>query len=94
MADVTNIEPLHRDEEAFLRALGRVMSLLPRTVDADMLEDHPISSTEYMVTDSGWTQPTRAWPINPASARRHVLSRLDGRDIAAAAKVLERIAPS
>ncbi|MFE9808612.1 MarR family winged helix-turn-helix transcriptional regulator [Streptomyces sp. NPDC005548] len=151
MSDVTNIEPLHRDEEAFLRALGRVMALLPRTVDADMVEDHPISGTEYMVlvhlseaphhkmrmselagmcglslsgmtrvvgrltaqslvlrekcpddgrawlavlTDSGWAQLRQAWPTNLASARRHVFSLLEGCDIAAAAKVLERIAPS
>jgi DNA-binding MarR family transcriptional regulator len=49
MADVKNIKPLGRDEEAFLRALGRVMTLLPRLVDADMLDEHPISGTEYMV---------------------------------------------
>jgi DNA-binding MarR family transcriptional regulator len=49
MADVNNIKPLGRDEEAFLRALGRVMTLLPRLVDADMLDEHPISGTDYMV---------------------------------------------
>src|SRR5689334_19330581 len=49
MADAKTIKPLNHDEEAFLRALGRVMSFLPRTVDADMLEEQPISSTEYMV---------------------------------------------
>ncbi|MET7943154.1 MarR family transcriptional regulator [Streptomyces sp. NPDC005302] len=49
MPDVMHIEPLDRDEEAFLRALGRVMALLPRVVDADMLDEHPISSTEYLV---------------------------------------------
>nr|WP_053212367.1 hypothetical protein [Streptomyces antibioticus] len=49
MADVTTIKPLNRDEEAFLRALGRVITLLPRVVDGDMLEEHPISGTEYMV---------------------------------------------
>ncbi|WP_097228084.1 MarR family winged helix-turn-helix transcriptional regulator [Streptomyces sp. OV198] len=49
MADVEDIKPLDRDEEAFLRALGRVMTSLPRLVDADMLDEHPISGTEYMV---------------------------------------------
>ncbi|MGW1723402.1 MarR family winged helix-turn-helix transcriptional regulator [Streptomyces sp. NPDC002306] len=150
MADATTIKPLDRDEEAFLRALGRVMALLPRTVDADMLEELPISTTEYMVlvhlseapddqlrmselanmcglslsgmtrvvsrlegrslvlrekssddgrawlavlTDSGWTQLKQAWPTNLASVRRHIFSRLEGCDIAAAAEVLERIAP-
>ncbi|MEU0039476.1 MarR family transcriptional regulator [Streptomyces sp. NPDC006333] len=42
-------KPLDSNEEAFLRALGRVMTLLPRVVDADMLEKHPISSSEYAV---------------------------------------------
>ncbi|MGW2031686.1 MarR family winged helix-turn-helix transcriptional regulator [Streptomyces spinosus] len=149
MADVTTIKPLNRDEEAFLRALGRVITLLPRVVDGDMLEEHSISSTEYMVlvhlseapdnrmrmselagmcglslsgmtrvvnrleaqslvtrekspddgrawlavlTSAGWTQLKQAWPTNLASVRRHVFSRLEGCDIAAAAKVLERIA--
>ncbi|GGT03488.1 MarR family winged helix-turn-helix transcriptional regulator [Streptomyces chromofuscus] len=150
MADVTTIHPLDRDEEAFLRALGRVMTLLPRMVDADMLEEHPIAGTEYMVlvrlseaphnqmrmsdlatmcglslsgmtrvvnrlerqslvlrekspddgrawlavlTSAGWTQLKQAWPTNLASVRRHIFSHLEGCDIAAAARVLERIAP-
>ncbi|MFC4508159.1 MULTISPECIES: MarR family winged helix-turn-helix transcriptional regulator [Streptomyces] len=150
MADATNIKPLNPDEEAFLRALGRVMTLLPRVVDADMLEEHAISGTEYMVlmhlsevrhnemrmselakvcglslsgmtrvinrlesqslvvrekspddgrawhavlTSAGRRQLEQAWPTNLASVRRHVFSHLDGCDIAAAAEVLERIAP-
>ncbi|MEE1664257.1 MarR family winged helix-turn-helix transcriptional regulator [Streptomyces sp. WAC07094] len=150
MTDATTIEPLNRDEEAFLRALGRVMALLPRTVDADMLEEHPISGTEYRVlmhlseapdnhmrmselanmcglslsgmtrvvnrlqsqsfvvrekcsddgrawfavlTAAGLALLKEAWPTNLASVRRHVFSRLEGCDIAAAAEVLERIAP-
>ncbi|WP_037671276.1 hypothetical protein [Streptomyces flaveolus] len=102
MADVTTIKPLNRDEEAFLRALGRVITLLPRVVDGDMLEEHPISGTEKspddgrawlaVLTSAGWTQLKQAWPTNLASVRRHVFSRLEGCDIAAAAKVLERIA--
>ncbi|MET8637726.1 MarR family winged helix-turn-helix transcriptional regulator [Streptomyces sp. NPDC004096] len=150
MADATKIQPLNRDEEAFLRALGRVMALLPRLVDADMLEEHSISSTEYTVlfqlsevphnqmrmselanvcglslsgmtrvvnrlesqslvirqkapddgrallavlTSAGWTLLKQSWPTNLASVRRHIFSRLEGCDIAAAAEVLQRIAP-
>ncbi|MEU0851260.1 MarR family transcriptional regulator [Streptomyces flaveolus] len=149
MADATTINPLNPDEEAFLRALGKVMAALPRVVDADMLEEHPITSTEYTVlvhlsevsqhqmrmselatmcglslsgmtrvvnrleaqslvqrqrspedgrawlailTDSGWEMLRQAWPTNLASVRRHIFSRLEGCDVAAAAKVLERIA--
>ncbi|MER6062305.1 MarR family transcriptional regulator [Streptomyces sp. NPDC001792] len=49
MANPTTIKPLNRDEEAFLRALGRVITQLPRVVDADMLKDQSITSGEYMV---------------------------------------------
>ncbi|MFJ3223272.1 MarR family winged helix-turn-helix transcriptional regulator [Streptomyces sp. NPDC086783] len=149
MVNVPAIEPLNPDEEAFLRALGRVMSFLPRVVDADMLEEQQISGTEYMVlvhlseaqhnqlsmselantcglsisgmsrlvnrlesqglvlraqspkdgrsllavlTNSGRARLEQAWPTNLASVRRHVFSRLDGCDVAAAAEVLTRIA--
>jgi DNA-binding MarR family transcriptional regulator len=46
-----------------------------------------------VLTDAGRTQLDRAWPTNLGSVRRHVFSRLDGCDIHAAVKVLERIAP-
>jgi DNA-binding MarR family transcriptional regulator len=49
MADPTTIKPLSRDEEAFLRALGRVITQLSRVVDADMLKEQSITSGEYMV---------------------------------------------
>ncbi|WP_051848668.1 hypothetical protein [Streptomyces sp. NRRL WC-3725] len=90
MADVTTIKPLNRDEEAFLRALGRVITLLPRVVD----EKSPDDGRAWLavLTSAGWTQLKQAWPTNLASVRRHVFSRLEGCDIAAAAKVLERIA--
>ncbi|MEV7996676.1 MarR family transcriptional regulator [Streptomyces sp. NPDC086077] len=146
----TTIDPLNPDEEAFLRALGRVMTFLPRVVDADMLEEQEITGTEYMVmvhlsdaphhqlsmselakacglsisgmsrlvnrledqglvrrarspedrrsllvllTPPGRTRLEQAWPTNLASVRRHVFSRLQGCDVAAAAEVLGRIAP-
>ncbi|MEV6665361.1 MarR family winged helix-turn-helix transcriptional regulator [Streptomyces nigra] len=149
MADTTAVEPLDQDEEAFLRALGRVMAYLPRVVDADMAREQPITSSEYTVlvhlseapgnhlrmsdlarmcglslsgvtrvvkrleaqslvlrekcpddgrawlaslTDEGWERLKLAWPTNLASVRRHIFSRLEGCDIAAAARVLERIA--
>ncbi|QFZ72412.1 MarR family transcriptional regulator [Streptomyces fagopyri] len=45
------------------------------------------------LTSSGWTCLEQAWPTNLASLRRHVFSRMEGCDVAAAARVLERIAP-
>ncbi|MFE5186119.1 MarR family winged helix-turn-helix transcriptional regulator [Streptomyces sp. NPDC056628] len=148
MADTTAIKPLDQDEEAFLRALGRVMAYLPRVVDADMARERPITGSEYTVlvhlseapenpmrmsdparvrglslsgltrvvkrlearslvlrekcpddgrawlavlTDAGWERLKPAWPTNLASVRRHVFSRLEGCDVAAA-RDLERIA--
>ena len=44
------------------------------------------------LTDEGWERLKLAWPTNLASVRRHIFSRLEGSDIAAAARVLERIA--
>ncbi|MGW5202658.1 MarR family winged helix-turn-helix transcriptional regulator [Streptomyces spiralis] len=49
MPTPTTIEPLNQHEEAFLRVLGRVMTRLPRVVDADMLQEQPITGGEYMV---------------------------------------------
>lgn len=49
MTDATTPEPLDPDEEAFIRALGRVMAFLPRVVDADMLAEQQITTSEYMV---------------------------------------------
>ncbi|MFD6969280.1 MarR family winged helix-turn-helix transcriptional regulator [Streptomyces sp. NPDC059979] len=149
MADTAALEPLTPDEEAFLRALGKVLVLLPRVVDADMVTDQAISANEYMtlvhlseaphsqmrmsdlakvcglsfsgmtrvvqrlenqslvvrvkspddgrawiavLTTAGWTRLRQAWPANLASVRRHVFARLEGCDVAAAARVLERIA--
>ena len=49
MPDAAKVIPLDPDEEAYLRALGTVMALLPRVVDADMLGALRISGTEYTV---------------------------------------------
>ncbi|MGQ5640120.1 MULTISPECIES: MarR family winged helix-turn-helix transcriptional regulator [unclassified Streptomyces] len=49
MPKPTTIKPLSREEEAFLRALGRVIAQVPRIVDADMLKEQSITSGEYTV---------------------------------------------
>lgn len=40
-------QPLTTDEEALVRALGQVMYVLPRTIDADMVGDRQLPLTEY-----------------------------------------------
>jgi DNA-binding MarR family transcriptional regulator len=42
-----SVDPLTAEEEALVRALGRVMQVLPKLIDADMREDAGISLTEY-----------------------------------------------
>ncbi|MCF0092672.1 MULTISPECIES: MarR family winged helix-turn-helix transcriptional regulator [unclassified Micromonospora] len=41
------LRPLDSDEEALVRALGRVMYVMPRTIDADMVNDRQLPLTEY-----------------------------------------------
>jgi DNA-binding MarR family transcriptional regulator len=43
------VPPLSAEEEALVRALGRVMSVLPKLIDADMRADAGISLTEYTI---------------------------------------------
>ncbi|MFG1602962.1 MarR family winged helix-turn-helix transcriptional regulator [Actinoplanes sp. NPDC049265] len=40
-------EPLTSDEEAVMRALGRMMVVLPRRLDADLTRDERMSLSEY-----------------------------------------------
>jgi DNA-binding MarR family transcriptional regulator len=42
-------EPLSGDEEAVMRALGRVMMVLPRALHADLERDQRMSMSEYSV---------------------------------------------
>ncbi|SIR82975.1 MarR family winged helix-turn-helix transcriptional regulator [Micromonospora avicenniae] len=41
------LKPLDQDEEALVRNLYRVMYLLPRAIDADMIYDRQLPLTEY-----------------------------------------------
>ena len=42
------LQPLNTDEEALLRELGRVMIVLPRVIDADMMRERHLPLSEYM----------------------------------------------
>ncbi|MEU4493290.1 MarR family winged helix-turn-helix transcriptional regulator [Streptomyces sp. NBC_00210] len=41
------LQPLNTDEEALLRELGRVMIVLPRVIDADMMRERHLPLSEY-----------------------------------------------
>lgn len=49
MSDSTaeRLQPLSPEEEALVRALGRVMYVLPRAIDADMVGERQLPLTEY-----------------------------------------------
>jgi DNA-binding MarR family transcriptional regulator len=40
-------QPLTRDEEAVVRALGRVMLVIPRVMDADLMREQRLPFSEY-----------------------------------------------
>jgi DNA-binding MarR family transcriptional regulator len=141
------LQPLNPDEEAVIRALGRVIYALPRAIDADMLREQQLPLVEYMtlvhlseapgrqlrmselaavselslsgmtrivtrletqglvtrvraehdargwnavLTDAGFARLEQAWPTNLASVRRRVLDHLEGIDLAALARALQR----
>ncbi|WP_328885030.1 MarR family winged helix-turn-helix transcriptional regulator [Streptomyces sp. NBC_00316] len=42
-----SLQPLSPSEEAFVRALGRVLLVLPRAVDADMVREAGLPLSEY-----------------------------------------------
>jgi DNA-binding MarR family transcriptional regulator len=42
------LQPLNTDEEAIVRALGRVFTVLPRTMDADLVREQQLSLSEYV----------------------------------------------
>jgi DNA-binding MarR family transcriptional regulator len=42
-----SLQPLSTDEEALVRELGRVMIVLPRAVDADMMREQHLQLSEY-----------------------------------------------
>jgi DNA-binding MarR family transcriptional regulator len=42
------LQPLSPEEEALIRSLSRVMYVLPRAIDADMVREQQLSLTEYL----------------------------------------------
>jgi len=48
-ADGPAVPPLSGEEEAFMRALGRLMLVLPRALDADLERDQRMTMSEYSV---------------------------------------------
>lgn len=136
-------------EEALVRALGRVLHVLPRAVDQDMARAGQLPLSEYMalmylseapdrlmrmselasvcdlslsgmtrivarleqrglvervrceadgrganavLTEAGLQRLKEAWPTHLASVRRHLLDHVQGEDLEALTRVLQRMA--
>lgn len=60
------LQPLSADEEALLRQLGRVMIVLPRVIDGDMMREQHLPLSEY----------TALMHLSEAAGRRMRMSEL------------------
>ncbi|WP_329136976.1 MarR family transcriptional regulator [Streptomyces sp. NBC_01476] len=86
----TSPQPMNPDEEAFLRALGRVMTLLPRAIDADMMRDRQMPLSEYTALMNLSEAPGRQMRMNELatacmlslSGMTRVVTRLESRGLA------------
>ncbi|WP_328653963.1 MarR family winged helix-turn-helix transcriptional regulator [Micromonospora sp. NBC_00330] len=61
-------QPLTPDEESLVRALGQVMHVLPRAIDADMVGDRQLPLTEYTALMNLSETPDRRMRMNELAA--------------------------
>ncbi len=79
------VQPLTAAEEAAWRALARALVVLPRVLDADLLESHGLNLAEYIVLMSLSEQPDHTLRMNElasfaalsASGLTRVIDRLE-----------------
>jgi DNA-binding MarR family transcriptional regulator len=79
------VQPLTAAEEAAWRALARAIVVLPRVLDADLLESHGLNLAEYMVLMNLSEQPDHTLRMNElanvaalsASGLTRVIDRLE-----------------
>ncbi|WP_030490508.1 MarR family winged helix-turn-helix transcriptional regulator [Micromonospora chokoriensis] len=65
-------QPLTPDEESLVRALGQVMHVLPRAIDADMVGDRQLPLTEYTALMNLSETPGRRMRMNELAALCHL----------------------
>jgi DNA-binding MarR family transcriptional regulator len=81
-----NLQPLTPDEEAVIRALGRVMIVLVRVTDADMMRERQLPISEYMTLMYLSEAPGRRMRMSELAAAcdlsvsgmTRIVSRLEG----------------
>jgi DNA-binding MarR family transcriptional regulator len=79
-------QPLSASEEALVRALGRIMMVLPRTIDADMMRDARFPLSEYTTLMHLSEAPDRRMRMNELasaslvslSGMTRIVARLEG----------------
>ncbi|MEU1591088.1 MarR family winged helix-turn-helix transcriptional regulator [Micromonospora sp. NPDC005710] len=65
-------QPLSPDEESLVRALGQVMHVLPRAIDADMVGDRQLPLTEYTALMNLSETPGRRLRMNELAGLCHL----------------------
>ncbi len=81
--------PLTPDEEAVVRALGRVVIVLPRAMDADLVREQQLPLTEYMTLVHLSEAPARRMRMSELAAAcdlslsgmTRLVSRLEGQGL-------------
>ncbi|MBM0256390.1 MarR family winged helix-turn-helix transcriptional regulator [Micromonospora sp. 4G55] len=67
-SSATPLRPLNPDEEALVRALGQLIYVLPRAIDADMVGAHQLPFTEYNALRVLSEAPDRRLRMNELAA--------------------------
>ncbi|MEU5790566.1 MarR family winged helix-turn-helix transcriptional regulator [Micromonospora purpureochromogenes] len=67
-SSATPLRPLSPDEEALVRALGQLIYVLPRAIDADMVGAHQLPFTEYNALRILSEAPDRRLRMNELAA--------------------------
>jgi DNA-binding MarR family transcriptional regulator len=83
------LQPLTPDEEAVVRALPRVMYVLPRVIDVDMMRDQQLPLTEYTTLMHLSEAPQRQMRMGELavacelslSGMTRIVTRLEGQDL-------------
>jgi DNA-binding MarR family transcriptional regulator len=75
MAKSSALQPLTPDEEAFLRSLNRVLVVLPRLLDHDLVKQEGMSANDYLVLMLLSEAPERRLRMSDLAAfKEHSLS--------------------
>jgi DNA-binding MarR family transcriptional regulator len=83
------LQPLTPDEEAVVRALPRLMYVLPRVIDVDMMRDQQLPLTEYTTLMHLSEAPQRQMRMGELavacelslSGMTRIVTRLEGQDL-------------